>query len=531
MSADLTLPAFVDRQLEKSGDKPAIFYGETAMSYAELSRLSRIVARSFADLGVRRGDRVAVWLPNIPAWHICLLACSRLGAAVVALNTRFRSAELAEILGRADAKILVLWPDFRGIDFVPVLEECDKAALDSIKTYLCYSEGGVCPDKVRGKPAYSWQQVIAQSERDQDDSTPESGCVIFSTSGTTSAPKLGVHTQQSICRHAIDTVNSFGYDAADAAIMVATPMCGTSGFGMGVAGLAAGRPQIVAPLFDEVETARLISEQRVTHMHATHHILRRLFAAVPENNNTLSTLRLVNCGSGAPAMVEMANKRGICVVGIYGSTEVQARFSRQAEALPLHERGVAGGRPLSDEAVVRARSLDSGRILPHGEDGELEIKAPSMIAQYLGNAEANRRAFTEDRFVRTGDLGHTLSDGRFVFISRIGDVLRLSGFLVSPIQIERVIEEYPSIEACQIVGIEVTGNLRPFAFVRIKTGHGFDESQLTAYCRQKMAPYKTPVAFHRLDQFPVTEGPNQTKVQKAKLREMAGAIMAGKSSH
>lgn len=523
----LTLSALVVRQSREGNAKTAILYRDTALSFAELDRLGRKVARAFSDLGVRRGDRVAVWLPNVPAWHICLLACSRLGATVVAINTRFRSAELSQILGTAEPRLLVLWPDFRGIDFVPSLADCEKSALASIDCYVCYSEAGANASRILGRPAYGWHEVLAKPEFDADHGDPESGCAIFSTSGTTSAPKLALHTQYSISRHALDTVRAFGYDAPDATILVATPMCGTSGFGMAAAALAAGRPQVVSPIFDEGETAGLIRQHQVTHMHATHHILSRLFAAV-QDNRMLQSLRLVNCGTGAPLMVEPAAKRGVCVIGIYGSSEVQARFSRQDERLPLQERAVGGGMPISGDARVRVRCLESGRILPHGDDGELEMNGPSRLAHYLGDADINRRAFTDDGFVRTGDLGHTLADGRFVFVSRIGDILRLSGFLVTPAEIEHVIEQHPAVNDCQVVGVETTDGLRPFAFVQIRPGHAYDERLLTDYCRRKMAPYKTPAAFHRLDEFPVTEGANQTKVQKVRLREMASGLLAGR---
>ena len=526
--AGLILSALVARQSREGNAQTAILYRDTALSFAELDRLGRKLARAFSDLGVRRGDRVAVWLPNVPAWHICLLACSRLGATVVAINTRFRSAELSQILGKAEPRVLVLWPDFRGIDFVPSLADCEKSALSSIDSYVCYSEADADASRILGRPAYGWREVLDKPEFDQDHGDPESGCVIFSTSGTSSAPKLALHTQVSISRHALDTVRAFGYDAPDATILVATPMCGTSGFGMAAAALAAGRPQVVSPIFDEAETADLIRQHQVTHTHATHHILRRLFAAV-QDNRMLQSLRLVNCGTGAPLMVEPAAKRGICVIGIYGSTEVQARFSRQDECLPLRERAVGGGMPISGDAMVRARCLESGRILPHGDDGELEMNGPSRLARYLGDAAINRRAFTDDGFVRTGDLGHTLPDGRFVFVSRIGDILRLSGFLVSPAQIEHVIEQHPAVGVCQVVGVETANGLRPFAFVQIREGQAFDERLLTDYCRRKMAPYKTPAAFHRLDEFPVTEGANQTKVQKVRLREMARALLASGS--
>src|SRR3990170_8699145 len=126
--SSLTLTRLVARQAAVAPAQDAIIYRDARVSFRALDRLSRKLARSFARLGVRAGDRIAIWLPNVPAWHVCLLACARLGAVAVAINTRFRSAELAQILGRSAPRLMVLWPDFRGIDFVPVLHDCEKQA-------------------------------------------------------------------------------------------------------------------------------------------------------------------------------------------------------------------------------------------------------------------------------------------------------------------------------------------------------------------------------------------------------------------
>lgn len=523
-----TLSHVLLHQATRRPDAVAVYYQNSGVTFADLESGSRSLARALSGLGVARGDRVAVWLPNVPAWHLCLLACAQLGATVVAINTRFRSAELSHILGTAEPRVVVFWPGFHGIDFVSILGDCDRSALAATRAFLRYSEtDDDRTDRMRGIPAHDFRRAIEGPGLDpgQHARDPEDGCVIFTTSGTTGTPKLALHTQASITGHAFDTVRAFGYGASDACILVATPMCGTSGFGMAVAALAAGRPQVVAPVFDERETAGLIRNHKVTHTHATHHIIRRLFDAVREER-PFPSLRLVNCGTGAPALVDSAAERGMCIIGVYGSTEVQARFSRQDEELPPQERAVGGGIPVSGRAIVRVRCLQTGRLLPHGESGELEIRAPSQLAMYLGGGALDRKAFTDDGFARTGDLGHTLPDGRFVFQSRIGDVLRLSGFLVSAGEIERVVERHPAVSTCQVVGVETKDGMRPFAFVQLRSGQRLDPRDLVEFCRRKMAAYKTPIAFHAVDEFPVTEGPNQTKVQKAKLREMAGALLS-----
>ena len=116
-------------------------------------------------------------------------------------------------------------------------------------------------------------------------------------------------------------------------------------------------------------------------------------------------------------------------------------MARQSESAPLPGRALAGGKPVAPEARVRARDPETGAIQPHGVAGELEIKAPSCMVGYYGDEAATRAAFTADGFLRTGDLGYSTDDGGFVFLARLGDALRLSGFLVSPAEIEGVLQD------------------------------------------------------------------------------------------
>ena len=143
---------------------------------------------------------------------------------------------------------------------------------------------------------------------------------------------------------------------------------------------------------------------------------------------------------------------------------------------------------------------------------------------YYKNARASSEAFSDDGFVRTGDLGYTLADGRFIYQARMDDALRLAGFLVSPAQIEAVIEQHPSVLSCQVVGIDTARGVRPVAFVLARPGARFDAQAIGVFARARMAHYKVPERIVCLDAFPTVRSANAVKVQKAKLREMAQAL-------
>ena len=137
-------------------------------------------------------------------------------------------------------------------------------------------------------------------------------------------------------------------------------------------------------------------------------------------------------------------------------------------------------------------------------------------------AAATARAITDDGYVRTGDCGYTRDDGSFVHEARIGDVLKLSGFMVSPAEIEAVLLGCAGVAQCQVVGVPSERGQRAVAFVRVEGE--FDEAQLQRACGEQLARYKMPARIVRLDAFPTTAGANAPKIQKNKLREMAQAL-------
>src|SRR6185369_14390559 len=125
---------------EQTPGAPAFLHGDRTISFAELHERSLRAAQGLADLGVGPGDRVALWLPNVPAYPILSFACARLGAIAVAVNTRFRAVEVADIVGRSGAKVLACAPGFRRIDFLAILADIDPEALDKLAALVVVGE-------------------------------------------------------------------------------------------------------------------------------------------------------------------------------------------------------------------------------------------------------------------------------------------------------------------------------------------------------------------------------------------------------
>ena len=518
-----TLPALLAQRLNNPA--PALFDRGRAVSYRELSDASARVAQGLRKLGVRAGDCVALWLPNLPAWLATFFGCAQLGAIAVSVNTRFRSHELADILQRSRARVLLFWPEFKGIEFAGILAACDPRALEALEAVIVYGESGApAPASVLGKPAQAYSTLASGAPLNASDATPEAGCAIFTTSGTTKAPKFVLHDQRTVLSHAFDVVRGFGLDA-ESTLLLAPPLCGVFGFCGALASIAAGRPFVMAPAWQPEDAAAAIVAHRVTHAIGTDEACAQLLDCGAE----VERLRFFGYAAFNPAqgdIVQRADAKGLKLVGLYGASEIQALFARQDERAPAADRMLGGGLPVSPAARVRARDPETGALLPHGTQGELEFLAPgSRMAGYHGNPQATRDAFTADGYYRSGDLGCTLADGRFVYLARIGDALRLGGFLVSPAEIEAVVQEAPGIAACQVVGVPRADGLVPVAFVVLQPGAALDEAAAIAHVAARLARYKVPRRVFAVDAFPVTPGANATKIQKGKLREMAEALL------
>ena len=197
---------------------------------------------------------------------------------------------------------------------------------------------------------------------------------------------------------------------------------------------------------------------------------------------------------------------------------MQALFSVQPSHAAFAARIEGGGRPVSSDANVRIRDLESGEIAPDGISGEIEIAAPSRFLGYFNNEAATHAATTSDGYFRTGDIGHLRGDGTFVYETRAGDAMRLGGFLVGPGEIEDVLKSEAGIADAQVVAVEITGQARCVAFV---IGDHALAPALAARAKREMASYKVPARIFFIDAFPVTESANGTKIQRAKLRMMA----------
>ena len=579
-----SLAAFLDELAASAPAGPALIDRDRPVTAAMLADESARLASGLKAIGVGRGDRVALWLPDLPAWLATFFACARLGAIAGSVNTRFRGSELADIVGRSGCRVIVFWPGFRNIDFVGILAEAEPSAFASLTHAIAYGEhehehgnedeqlqrqqqqqqgpghgqgpaqghrpdheqaresarqgeassaaGRALPAQLHGRPVLPYRAMLEHAPLAVDDGAPDAGCVIFTTSGTTRAPKFVLHDQRTALRHAHDVAAAIGYTAPDACVLLTAPLCGVFGFTNAMAALAGRAPLVMRPVFDGDAAARAAVRYRVTHAHASDEMISRMLDAAV-GTPAFPSARFFGYATFAPGHADLPQRaaaRGLTLVGLYGMSEVHALCALQDPSDAPERRALSGGRLVAPEGRVRARDPQTGEVLAHGTAGEIELSVPSCMVGYYGNPDATRAAFTDDGFIRTGDLGYSVDERSFVFLARMGDTLRLGGFLVSPAEIEETLLAHPAVAAAQVVGVETASGFRAFGFVIPKPGEAFDEAAIISHCASRIARFKVPVHVREIDAFPVTPGANATKIQKAKLRELALAVLAGERS-
>ncbi len=485
------------RQVAARPGGVAVIEDGRSVAWAELAERVAGFAAHLAELGVERGGRVAIWLPNGVDYVVAILAVARRRALTVHVNTRFGAHEVGDLVERTRPTVLVTRTGFAAVDFAAMLRTIPAEKLASVRTVIRTE----LPLGDARQPASA------------DGSSPEDDALLFTTGGTTAKPKLVLHKQRSITHHAHVFAIRTGMVEADAALLAAVPFCGTFG-NVALMGAIAGGATIVAmSAFDEHVADALTRQHRITHLIGDDKMIGRL-AAVAVTKAPHTTVRFFGVAGFHPGAAD-AFARGAAVglrpVAVYGSSEVQAL---QALGDPARE-GLGAVTPVDDASIVRV------------EDDELRIGGPALFDRYLDDPAATERAMAGGLF-HTGDRARFEDGGpAFHFDGRMGDTLRLGGFLVSPAEIEDFLQGRGGVAQAQVVGAPHEGRIAAFAFVIAAPGEAVDEPALLAACRAQLARYKVPARIVAIDEFPTSNGPNGPKISRAELRVRAGSLLKG----
>jgi fatty-acyl-CoA synthase len=503
----------------KTAADPALVFDGTPVSRAELSEKVEQTAAWLAAQGIGKGDVVAVCLVNRIEWVALLFAAARCGAIIAAVNTRYRSAEVAHLLKLSGAKLMVVEAAFRGIDFAAILCDVAKAEVPALQRLAVVGADAI--------PA-QWPCVRFDAFDKPCPSVPlpqgdvDLPVLLYTTSGTTKGPKLVAHSQRTLATHAVSVARALQLSAQRHSLLAMLPFCGTFGMTSLLGFIAAGATVHVLAAFDAAPALAILGNHEITHAFGSDEMFRRILA-LTDAQRPLPHLEVCGFAAFQPGWRELATQaeaRGVPLFGLYGSSEVQALFSIARASDKFADRIEGGGWPLSSGAKVRVRDSETGELAASGISGEIEISAPSRFLGYFNNPEATRDAITADGFFRTGDIGRLRGDGSFAYETRAGDAMRLGGFLVAPGEIEDELKCCAGVADAQVVAVDLKGQARCVAFV-IPAGAPPQQDALVARLRERLAAYKIPARIYVVDAFPITDSANGVKIQRARLRVMA----------
>jgi fatty-acyl-CoA synthase len=513
-----------DRSLQsligiETGSAPAFVFDGVPVPRAAFAGRVDQTAAWLAAQGIGKGDVVAVWLVNRVEWIVLLFAAARLGAIIAAVNTRYRSAEVVHLLRLSGARLLVLEPTFRSIDFAAILADIGKADVPALEKLAIV--GG---DELTAH----WPCVRFDAFDTPYPPAPppqpdvDLPVLLYTTSGTTRGPKLVAHSQATLATHAASIGKAMALSSGRHSLLALLPFCGTFGMTGLLAFFAAGVTIHVLDAFEAAPALQILSEQKITHAFGSDEMFRRILA-LTELTRPFPHAEVVGFAAFQPGWREFAlaaEARGLPLFGLYGSSEVQALFSIGRRDDAFADRIEGGGWPMSPDATVRVRDTETGELAAPGISGELEIGSPSRFLGYFHNAQATSEAITADGFFRTGDIGRLRGDGSFVYETRAGDAMRLGGFLVAPGEIEDELKSCEGVTDAQVVAVDLKGQARCVAFV-IATREPPRQDALIARLRERLAGYKVPARLYFIEAFPVTDSANGVKIQRARLRAMA----------
>ncbi|MBK3660065.1 AMP-binding protein [Bradyrhizobium diazoefficiens] len=501
----------------KTATDPAFVFEGQPISRAEFSRKVEQTTAWLAAQGIGNGDVVAIWLVNRVEWIALLFAAARLGAVVAAVNTRYRSAEVAHLLKLSGAKLLVMEAAFRAIDFAAILADIARDVVPALQKLAVVGADAI-PAQWPCIQFDAFDQPYPSAPTQDDVDLP---VLLYTTSGTTKGPKLVAHSQRTLATHANSVAKALQLSPPHHSLLAMLPFCGTFGMTSLLGFIAAGAAVHALDAFEAAPALTILSERKITHTFGSDEMFRRILA-LTDAPRPFPHLEVCGFAAFQPGWRELANEadaRGMPLHGLYGSSEVQALFAIARASDAFADRIEGGGWPMSPDAKVRIRDTETGELAADGISGEIEIRAPSCFLGYFNNPEATRDAITADGFFRTGDIGR-LRDDAFVYETRAGDAMRLGGFLVGPGEIEDELKLCAGVADAQVVAVDLEGQARCVAFV-IPAGAPPQQETLVARLRERLAGYKIPARIYAVDTFPVTDSANGVKIQRVRLRAMA----------
>ena len=520
-----TIPQLIDSAAERFPDLEAVVDGDVRWTFPEFRDHINEAARAFMASGITKGDRVAVWAPNIWEFAVAALGVHVAGGVLVPINTRWKGREAADVLARSSAKILCTVTDFLDTDYVSLLT--DAGTPECVEEVIVL-RGTVPPTATSFDTFLTRGANTAEAER-ASRSAAVSGtdmCHIMFTSGTTGAPKGAMLVHSAICRAYDAWASVIGLTAGDRYLIV-NPFFHSFGLNAGIlACLMKGATIIPHPVFDVPSVMRRIPEEAVSVLPGPPAIYQTILNHPELATFDMSSLRLAVTGA-APVPVSMIEQMRTqlgfeTIITGYGLTESSGMATMCREGDPAETISRTSGRAIPD---VEVRVVDrSGAEVARGEPGEIVVRGYNVMLGYLDEPEKTAEAIDADGWLHTGDIGVMDENGYIDITDRLKDMFINGGFNAYPAEIESMMLTHPSIGQVAVVGVpdQRLGEVG-YAFVVPAAGTSPDPQEIIAWCRAEMANYKVPRHVEVVETLPLNAS---GKVLKYELRDRAAASLA-----
>lgn len=482
--------------------RQALVFEDRAYSYLELDRWVNRVANGFCALGLSKGDRIALFLPNIPEFVVAYLAIQKIGAIAVSVNVLLKPDEVTFVLRDSGSAAVVTTAKLR-----PHVVNADLPDL----RHLLIAEG-------EAGDATLLEQLAAQASdefRAVAMAHDDPAAIVY-TSGTTGTSKGATLSHGNVISNAFSKVHYCGMRPEDRMLLF-LPLFHCFGQNAVLnSGLYACATLVLQRAFDPERTLALIAAENVTMFFGVPTIFIVLLAmqAPPEK---FSSVRYYLSGGGTlPLEIsrQWFEKHGRVINEGYGLTETSPFASYNHE---LKYKFGSVGTPI-ENVEMRVVSVDDGRELPPGELGEIAIRGPNVMLGYWQRPAETAQAM-RDGWFHSGDIGKMDEEGYFYVVDRLKDMINVGGLKVYPAEVENVLYQHPAVAQVAVYGVpDALMEERVKASIVLKPEQTATEQELVAFCRQRIADFKIPGAIEFTEALP-KNAPG--KVLKRVLRDKA----------
>jgi long-chain acyl-CoA synthetase len=492
------LHAILEKTAKEHPEKTAIAYFEREITYAELDSLSNQFAGALAALGVKKGDRVAVFLPNIPQFVIAYFGALKAGAVSTTISPLHKEREVEYQLTDSEAEAIVALDSL-----YPIVEKVwpktslKNVIITSLEEYT--SKTTATPSTLEQKPnVHSFQELLREKESKplKVGINPEEDLAALQyTGGTTGTAKGAMLTHLNLVSNALAFAAWIKGEVAEETFLTALPLFHIYGMttSMNVP-ISLAVKMVLLPRFEPIKALETIQRHKVTVFCGVPTMYSVLLANPELGKFDLTSIRI--CISGASPLPPQVQKKFMDITGGflaegYGLTEASpVTHCSPVDKTMRTVRLGSIGLPLPDTAA-RIVDVETGeKTLGAGETGELAVKGPQVMRGYWRNPKETALVL-RDGWLLTGDIAKIDRDGYFYITDRKKDLIKYKDYSVYPRELEDVIYEYPAVKLCAVVGKPdpMVGEI-PKAFAVLKDGAKATEAEIMAFVNEKVAPYK-----------------------------------------